>query len=668
MIAIDIILLASLAVYLIAWWVTKLKNRNFLLLASSLIAIGTGLVGVYEHRWQGIVGAAVATVFLIYWVVARIRNTKVRQTTPWFSGTIVTLLVVVSCLPVYLFPVTNLPNPSGQHLVGTRTFELVDSSRLGVLNTQVNTPRRLLVRVWYPASETSGFTARPYFSKAEVNSSAGDLFSNAYFLQYLKFSETNSYVNAPLTETKAGRKFPTVFYSHGYMSFAGQNTVLMEELASHGYVVYAVQHTYESQPTVFPNGDIEETITSASPTNGEAIEHSTAIKKAYTGHTLSERYEGSITSRAEAIQSKAHIETVSAGIWLDDRIFVLDELARGNVPKFVEEIVRASDFNRTAQIGMSFGGSTSGALCMKDKRCAAAVNLDGRDFHGTPFAENIPVPFLMLYSDFNHPIAAYGGSDSSLRRGPNDFSYERLETAGLRSDIYRIQVKNLMHMGFSDFSLFTRSPVKELFFGAGTAIQVQNDFVLGFLDKHLLNHVNEFPAFEYEKHKLAVEKNNIDDVREWWLSIHPENQTEQVVLNTSHGDIEFAIYTKKLPKSFRNFLDTVDKGDLDGHAYITNENGKTILRFGSPENLEMSLYIADNVLFLRDGFEPESRRGREFGFVMRGGHIIDRVSEQVDDENSVSNSLYYRIFVEKAHRISAPEVDLVRAKTNILTE
>ena len=49
---------------------------------------------------------------------------------------------------------------------------------------------------------------------------------------------------------------PVVIYSHGYTSFPGQNTALLEELASHGYIVYSVQHTYDSSPVAFPNGDV----------------------------------------------------------------------------------------------------------------------------------------------------------------------------------------------------------------------------------------------------------------------------------------------------------------------------------------------------------------------------------------------------------------------------
>ena len=41
--------------------------------------------------------------------------------------------------------------------------------------------------------------------------------------------------------------YPVLIFSHGYeIGFFAQNTVQMEELASHGYVVFSVGHAYES--------------------------------------------------------------------------------------------------------------------------------------------------------------------------------------------------------------------------------------------------------------------------------------------------------------------------------------------------------------------------------------------------------------------------------------
>src|SRR5690606_37753809 len=149
-----------------------------------------------------------------------------------------------------LFPVNPLPKPSGQYAVGVRAFEISDASRLGVFLAKPDEPRRLLVRVWYPAQDVSGLKPAPYFTEAETTSTArslGGMVGFPEFFTYVSHVTTNSYPDAPLLE--GATNLPTVFYSHGYTSFLQQNTVLMEELASHGYVVFSVQHTYDSSFT-----------------------------------------------------------------------------------------------------------------------------------------------------------------------------------------------------------------------------------------------------------------------------------------------------------------------------------------------------------------------------------------------------------------------------------
>ena len=47
-----------------------------------------------------------------------------------------------------------------------------------------------------------------------------------------------------------------IIFSHGLGGNRTQNTVIMEELASHGYVVIAIEHAYDANISIFNNGDI----------------------------------------------------------------------------------------------------------------------------------------------------------------------------------------------------------------------------------------------------------------------------------------------------------------------------------------------------------------------------------------------------------------------------
>ena len=168
-------------------------------------------------------------------------------------------------------------------------------------------------------------------------------------------------------------ELPVLFYSHGYTSFAGQNTVLMEELASHGYIVYSIQHTHDSSPVLFPDGtvapmDPELIATMQAQMAADAEED--GFQQAFLTTDLDARFQGFVANQEKVLADGGRIATVSADIWLEDRRFVHDELAAGRVPEQVAAIVAAGDLQRTGQMGMSFGGSTSGGICMVDARCA----------------------------------------------------------------------------------------------------------------------------------------------------------------------------------------------------------------------------------------------------------------------------------------------------------
>ena len=233
-------------------------------------------------------------------------------------------------------------------------------------------------------------------------------------------------------------------------------------------------------------------------------------------------------------------------------------------PNHVQDLVAASNLAHTGQMGMSFGGSTSGQVCMVDTRCAAAINLDGGDFHPDPFNRQMPVPFMMLYSDYPQMIRQFRSADQT---GPiygfNDFSYERFDSTGLSKDIYRFKVRDVAHLGYSDITWFMRNPIKTPLFGAISGevmLPLQNDFVLGFLNKYLRTQSSDFPAAQLDRYKDWVVNDPAHHIREWWLNQHPQDRSERVVMHTTLGDIEIAIYPERAPISAANFLAYVDQG------------------------------------------------------------------------------------------------------------
>jgi predicted dienelactone hydrolase len=177
-------------------------------------------------------------------------------------------------------------------------------------------------------------------------------------------------------------------------------------------------------------------------------------------------------------------------------------------------------------MGMSFGGAIAGSVCVLDHRCAAGVNLDGGDYPFQAFDGAMPVPFLMFHSDPSNIYRALGSKTGALHSF-NEFSYETLATAGSNPNIYRVWLKGAQHVGLSDFSLFIRRPVRDPLLGTTPAkvlIGAQNDFVLGFFDRHLRGVANGFPAPQLKAYAGWEAPLPNAEVRIWWASKTPDQR------------------------------------------------------------------------------------------------------------------------------------------------
>ena len=573
MLAIDLLCIGAVLVAFGAWWLRGNGLLQSLLVPAAVVALVAGVWGMVDGRWQ-LAGIALAGLVILPAALVRRWRARVPASgAAWKTGSLVALLVAGGIFLVWLYPATDLPAPSGDYPVGVRDFMLEDAARPGLLAAAADEPRRLLVRVWYPAASVEGLQRRPYFTDAEAGTTAtglGMLAGAPFYFTYLKHVKTNSFEAAPLAGPADG--LPVVFYSHGYTSFAGQNTALMEELASHGYIVYAIQHTYDASPTLFPDGRVApmDPALIAEIQAQMAGEEDDGFAEAFTAGTYAERLQRQLANQARMVAEGQRIATQSAGIWLEDRLFVHDALVAGRVPETIRPIAAAGDLTRTGEMGMSFGGSTTGGLCMVDARCAAGVNLDGGDYHLQPWMANIPVPFLMFYSDYRRLYEMLGGKPGGEAHGFNDFSYERPELAGLRSDLVRLKVRDVAHLGISDFNLFMRNPVRAAMLGpidGERIVRIQNDFVRGFFDTHLRSMDLNFPAAQFSAYDDWVENDPIHALREWWLSGHPEDETVLVRFETTLGEIDVALYPARAPLSTANFLAYVDGGHYEGASF-----------------------------------------------------------------------------------------------------
>lgn len=329
-------------------------------------------------------------------------------------------------------PILELPSPSGPHLVGTTSFSVTDAARRDVLSPNPEAQRELFVDVWYPA-ESSHQTNLPYPQTLWSELYTGEMDRVRFFTDYMRQIDTHSYPNLPVVDSKGS--LPIVLFNHGLQMFTSQNTLLMEHLASHGYVVFSIAHPYESLRVNLPTAGtvLPEFITGWAEFN-EAMawieETSRPILAAIDAIQNMDDRAQRAAIMLETVESMTDLnERVDE--WVLDTQFILNHVLTTDATSLA---LRASlDTSRIAVMGMSLGGAVASEFCKADTRCTAGINVDGLQY-GTRQREPLNVPFLMLYSN-DAPFV-------------NDFL--RL---GTTADYHEYWASDARHADFTDLTL-----------------------------------------------------------------------------------------------------------------------------------------------------------------------------------------------------------------------
>ena len=384
---------------------------------------------------------------------------------PWTSET--TGLAARAATP----PPFELPKPTGRYAVGTASWHVADTARRETF-ADAKTPRQVEVAAWYPAAREDGALA-PYLREGfpEVRTFAKLLRGPENAFDGLADIRTHAYLNAPLA-TPSGSKFPLLVFSLGYTSIPSAYTALLEDLASHGYVVLSVVHPYEVTAARLPDGQVV-----------TLFDRSGAMHKnigdVFGEWAVEDKTMAAVTSAASDPERLKLLRGYFAGLrntttalrrWVDDTRLVLDRLPGAS--EMSGQLAAAVDPGRLGVFGHSMGGVTAGQFCVDDPRCAAGLNLDGIPQSGTMIDKPLRKPFLMVYS-------ARPG-----RLGASDAIYGRSS-----APFFRVDVRDTLHLDFSDMVLWG-GPLRERnilgTLDPARAIAVTRSIVREYFDQELL--------------------------------------------------------------------------------------------------------------------------------------------------------------------------------------
>ena len=319
---------------------------------------------VEGSRWQMVPAYLLAALLLVRWVWRWLRPGDGAEQRSFVAnaGTIggLFLWMLAAALSI-VFPVPSLAAPGGQYVVGTTTAQLRDDAREEVYTPAPEDKREIVVQVWYPAAERGDSERAPYLAALEVAGPAvaRRLELPSFLLGHLDHIETHAYVDAPA----ADGVFPLLIFSHGLRGLRTQNARLMEELASQGYIVASVDHTYGSVLTVFPDGRVVFY-------NDERV----------------------FPDDVPFIEAGARL----VDVWAADALFVAEQMAAWNEE---EDHLLAGriDTGRLGTLGHSTGGATAVEACAQMAACQAALGLDAwvQPVSDT-FLEDYPKALMLL--------------------------------------------------------------------------------------------------------------------------------------------------------------------------------------------------------------------------------------------------------------------------------
>ena len=480
----EVLLLLLLFAALVAWCLPRRRVPRSLPAALALGAIAVALlhVGVEGARWQLVPAYAVAALAALVALFGLRRSASEANSGPGWAlrtGQIAISLVAIagvglSTLLAVGFPVFELPEPTGPYAVGRTSLHIVDPSRRELYGPDPDAAREFMVYAWYPADPEPGAEPASYGGSdgalaectARLTSEVLGLAGSAFVYGHHALVPTHSFSEAPIEES-AGL-LPVLVFSHGYALARAQSyTALMEELASHGYAIFAIDHTYETTGVSFPDGrtvcgNLEQirSLTDPDEENVAFFEH--------WGGELSDE------ERAELVRDfveRNEVARAGAELWAEDTAALIDELER-RVAQGSDPLAAQIDLERLGVFGMSFGGATAGVFCRDDARCRAGLNIDGFQYGGFRERE-LEVPFLLM---------------SAVREQPNLNRW--VYTSGA-APFYSIDVDGATHMNFADASIiypiFRRTGMLGPIDGE-RMLEIMNRYTLAFFDEHLRGH------------------------------------------------------------------------------------------------------------------------------------------------------------------------------------
>ncbi|KAI0427142.1 platelet-activating factor acetylhydrolase [Xylaria sp. FL1042] len=324
------------------------------------------------------------------------------------------------------------PNATGPYRVGYTDLELVDYVRDDIYSSTPQ-PRDLMATLFYPIDDNQ--------ETCTINTLLTPLLAD--YLDVLLSTPSGTFMqfalpscaNAPI----ARPDLPLVIFSHGYKGSRLLYAGFLQEFASQGFNVLAVDHPHDAAVVEYPDGRF--VYNSLDDSVPGAVEQALEVRVEDVIFALNSMNNKTITSKIPGLFNK-HLQTGRVGI-----------------------------------TGHSFGGSTTFQATTNDTRFVAGTSFDG-PFWGPANQTGTDAPIMLI---------------SALEPSSEDWMTEWIATwPRLRSSKGWFEVAGTLHLSFDDFPVLTDLLGVQMnsFVGNVTGermVSIQSAFATSFFNQFLKN-------------------------------------------------------------------------------------------------------------------------------------------------------------------------------------
>jgi dienelactone hydrolase len=352
-------------------------------------------------------------------------------------------------------------------------LDFTDKERPEILTEDTTDNRDITMKIWYPAQNKPDKEYAPYIKNG--NQSVEEL-NLPSFYQSL---QSHAKLNLPLSN--AEQKYPILIFNHGWGEHYSQNTVLMEELASHGYIVFSIAHHYEARFSFYPDG---KTVIFDSNNQSEHFQQIMGeqqnpdaiqiFRSMYSAQSTEQRE--NVFKRTNELMPAFMLK--GSKLWAKDITTTIDHL---EVLESKKEFFKGRlNLDKIGVFGMSLGGTATGQACLMDDRIKAGINMDGGIF-GDILDTRIAQPFMFI--------------NSVRYRGYQNLFLKRIKNQGIV-----INIENDEHYNFHDISVLNPDQQMLGTIDGQKMLNILNDYTLAFFDKFLKGSETKVFKPGYEKY------------------------------------------------------------------------------------------------------------------------------------------------------------------------